>query len=216
MLIILEFNNKKVVRQQLAQPLENVKKVRLVKLIYTVSWSNITDDNNSITYGTSNSSLPVGLYNVPQIQRVFTKSSMNVTIALNQPTGCVVITTDKLLRLGFSSILGFPPNYTISGDTYPVTVTGNIPSLLFKTINITLKEINSYHNMKNDTNSNILYSFKNSNAFFGDTVENEPDKKIFLNLNSNVLTHLEIGAVDNFGNDILANNIYFQVVLEII
>ena len=49
MLVTLEFDNTKVARQQLAQTLQNVTKVRLVKLIYTVSWLNITSANNSIT-----------------------------------------------------------------------------------------------------------------------------------------------------------------------
>ena len=35
MLVTLEFDNTKVVRQQLAQTLQNVTKVRLVKLIYS-------------------------------------------------------------------------------------------------------------------------------------------------------------------------------------
>ena len=56
---------------------------------------------------------------------------------------------------------------------------------------------------------------KYTQAFYGDTVEYESDKKIFLNLNTNILTHLEIGATDNLGNDILKNNIYFQAILEI-
>ena len=48
---------------------------------------------------------------------------------------------------------------------------------------------------------------KNAQAFYGDTVEYEPDKKIFLNLNTNILTHLETGATDNLDLDILKNNI---------
>ena len=62
----------------------------------------------------------------------------------------------------------------------------------------------------------MLHSIKNTQAFYGDTVEYEPDKKILLNLSTNDLTHLEIGATDNLGNDILKNNIYFQAILEII
>ena len=55
----------------------------------------------------------------------------------------------------------------------------------------------------------MLYSMKNTQAFYGDTVEYEPDKKVLISLNKNILTHLEIGAADNLGLDILKNSIYF-------
>ena len=213
MLVTLEFDNTKVVRQQLAQTLQNVTKVRLVKLIYTVSWTNITSANNSITYGSNGFGMPDGLYNVSHIQQFFTNNSINATITLNQATGRISIRSDQNMFLAFSALLGFSNTYIFTANT---THTGSIPSLIFKNINITLREINSYHNIKNSSNSNVLHSMKNTQAFYGDTVEYEPDKKIFLNLNTNILTHLEIGAADNLGNDILKNNIYFQAILEII
>ena len=38
---------------------------------------------------------------------------------------------------------------------------------------------------------------------YSDTVEYEPDKKIFFNLNTNILTYLEIGVTEHLGLDIL-------------
>ena len=213
MLVTLEFDNTKVDRQQLAQTLQNVTKVRLVKLIYTVSWLNITSANNAITYGSNGFGMPDGLYNVSHIQQFFTNNSIKATITLNQATGRISIRSDQNMFLAFSALLGFSSTYIFTANTTHTAI--NLSSLLFKNINITLREINSYHNIKNSSNSNILHSMKNTQAFYGDTVEYGPDKKIFLNLNTNILTHLEIGATDNLGNDILKNNIYFQAILEI-
>ena len=81
MLVTSEFDNTKVVRQKLAQTLQNEPKVRLVKLICTVSWYNITSANNSITYGSNGFGTPDDLYNVSLIQQFFINNGINATIA---------------------------------------------------------------------------------------------------------------------------------------
>ena len=129
MLVTLEFDNTKVVRQQFAQTLQNVTKVRLVKLIYTVSWLNITSANNAITYGSNGFGMPDGLYNVSHIQQFFTNNSINATITLNQATGRISIRSDQNMFLAFSALLGFSNNYIFTANN---THTGSIPSLLFK------------------------------------------------------------------------------------
>ena len=117
MLVTLEFDNTKVVRQQLlAQTLQNVTKVRLVKLIYTVSWLNVTSANNSITYGSNGFGMPDGLYNVSHIQQFFTNNSINATITLNQATGRISIRSDQNMFLAFSALLGFSITYIFTAN----------------------------------------------------------------------------------------------------
>ena len=117
------------------------------------------------------------MYNISHIQQFFTDIAIIATITLNQATGKISIRSDQNMYLAFSELLGFPDNQIYNANiTYTAS---NIPSLLFKTINITLKEINTYHNIFNNFNSHVLHTIKNTSAFYEDTVEYEPEKNIY-------------------------------------
>ena len=210
MIVTLEFNNTPLTRQLLAQTLTEVCQVRLLKLVYTVAWRNIIQ--GSVTYNSVTYNLPDGLYNIALIQKYFTDNTINAQITLNQATGKIQITTDKAMTITFATMLGFTSNSFTVGTT---TAT-NIPTLLFKNINIALNEVNSYKNILNQYNSSVLSTIRNTSDYYGSTVEYEPQNPYFVSLNSSVLNYLEISMKDESGNNLLQNNIYFKAILEII
>jgi hypothetical protein len=198
---------------QLVQPIDCVnKRVALSKVIYTVSWFNIsTAQNNNVV---NISAIPDGYYNVALLQTAVQVIDPTFTLTINQATGKITLRCDNTITLGFASLLGFnQPGGTFNANTTYVST--NLPRLMNRVINITLDEINITENLANNTRSNILYSMVNRGSLYGDTIEYEVVKLQYKKLSDRYLNQLTVNMTDENGVAFNTNNILAIFVLKI-
>lgn len=212
MYITLQYTNNLGSPIQLVTPVDCInKRIALSKVIYTVSWFNISNNSVSNNNSVNNTTIPSGYYNVSLLQTAVQNIDSSFTLTQNQANGTVSLRCANSITLGFANLLGFSVN-TFSPN---VTYTGSLPKLMNRVINITLNEINTTHNLFNSTQSNILYSMINKGNMYGDTVEYEVIKPEFKKLSDRYLNQLTVNMTDENGNAFNTQNIFALFVLKI-
>ncbi len=208
MIVTLQYSNNLGSPIQLVQPVDcSNKRIALCKVIYTVSWFNISENNNIV----NNTSISSGYYNVALLQTAIQTIDSSFTLIQNQANGIVSLRCANSITLGFANLLGFNTNTFMPNVTY----TGSLPRLMNRVINITLNEINTTHNLFNNTQSNVLYSMVNRGNLYGDTVEYEVVRPEFKKLSDRYLNQLTVNMTDENGLAFNTQNIFALFVLKI-